>query len=706
MDLAMQLLKGKRRFEYGYFEGTGPTKWHHGEGHGGTARAALRRRPVVEPMPGMDSSMVLVDGTPMTLQEAEAGGVIYPEDEKRIALGYTLPGLKLEMGLANVHRSDERPNTFDRDTDFSRDDTFVPFMDEVAPKMAHETGHALDSQWNEGSFAQGEMPAHVLEVATREAMDRRRGRDPKYSIIEDAAARLKERLSRPAADFPTTIQTTEDNPDYEYDITDDQIISGEPMEIAMRLLKMPLLPESIKRVSDNRTEAQFQDPKTNQIYPMVAEKDPKFRAMNVGIYPNQPEQNLGRPTALGAMGLTDEEIDDDIKEEFNIGLSNAELTETNEDGPYYESDMTWTDPEKRRRGYASALYDLVDELDERKVRPSANQSDEGKQLWRKRMRPKGEPMDLAWRLLKQSQDESWAHLLGEGGMLKPRESSSPVRKPKPSPVRKPKPSPAPPPPIQQRQGQAPPAIQMDWINRDIMDRHPNKVFLFGDNNRRAGFGGQAKHMRGHPRAIGIRTKHAPSMHSSAMWGDDTYEDNIRMIDEDINRALSHNKQIVIPSAGIGTGLARLRNTAPRTFEYLQGRLQELREDQQAPDEGIHLGIVGSRNLSDYNAFRERVDDWVARNGKPDSIISGGQRGADTFARNYAEQNDVPFTEHHHNTYRHMGSPAMYHHRNQLVVDDSTHLLAFPSMGGRGTQVTMGMANEKGIPVDRHYEEDM
>ena len=192
-----------------------------------------------------------------------------------------------------------------------------------------------------------------------------------------------------------------------------------PMDLAMRLLKMPLLPESIKRVSDNRTEAQFQDPKTNQIYPMVAEKDPKFRAMNVGIYPNQPEQNLGRPTALGAMGLTDEEIDDDIKEEFNIGLSNAELTETNEDGPYYESDMTWTDPEKRRRGYASALYDLVDELDERKVRPSANQSDEGKQLWRKRMRPKGEPMDLAWRLLKAPYDV-YTH---EGNQKKPFEGT-------------------------------------------------------------------------------------------------------------------------------------------------------------------------------------------------------------------------------------------------------------------------------------------
>ena len=180
-----------------------------------------------------------------------------------------------------------------------------------------------------------------------------------------------------------------------------QIIQqGEPMDLAMRLLKMPLLPESVKRVSDNRTEAQFQDPKTNQVYPMVAEKDPKFRTMNVGIYPNQPEQNLGVPTALDAMDLTDKDIDDDIKEQLNLGLSNAELTET-EDGPYYESDMTWTDPERRRRGYASALYNLVNQLGEQKVRPSGNQSDEGKQLWSKRMLPKGEPMEIAMQLLKE-----------------------------------------------------------------------------------------------------------------------------------------------------------------------------------------------------------------------------------------------------------------------------------------------------------------
>ena len=121
----------------------------------------------------------------------------------------------------------------------------------------------------------------------------------------------------------------------------------------------------------------------------------------------------------------------------------------------------------------------------------------------------------------------------------------------------------------------PPAMQMDWIDHDIMDAHPDKVFLFGDNHARRGFGGQARHMRGHPQAVGIRTKHSPSMHPSAMWTDDTYDDNVRMIDEDIQEALSHNKQIVIPSAGIGTGLARLSENAPDTFAYLQEQLQGL-----------------------------------------------------------------------------------------------------------------------------------
>jgi len=60
-----------------------------------------------------------------------------------------------------------------------------------------------------------------------------------------------------------------------------------------------------------------------------------------------------------------------------------------------------------------------------------------------------------------------------------------------------------------------------------------------------------------------------------MWTDDTYENNVRMIDEDLDAALETGKQLVIPDAGLGTGLSRLPQDAPRTNEYLESRLQEL-----------------------------------------------------------------------------------------------------------------------------------
>ena len=159
-----------------------------------------------------------------------------------------------------------------------------------------------------------------------------------------------------------------------------------PMDRAWAVLKAPLVEGSIRRINENRTEAQFIDPKTNAIYPMVAEENPDFGVMNVGVYPKVP-QMLGAPTGIDAMDMTDEDIDDDVKEMLGLGLSNAELTERNEDGQYYESDMTWTDPNVRRRGYATALYDLVNQISQRQVRPSGNQSDEGKLLWAKRKRP-------------------------------------------------------------------------------------------------------------------------------------------------------------------------------------------------------------------------------------------------------------------------------------------------------------------------------
>jgi len=133
------------------------------------------------------------------------------------------------------------------------------------------------------------------------------------------------------------------------------------------------------------------------------------------------------------------------------------------------------------------------------------------------------------------------------------------------------------------ESKSPQAITMDdWYSDELLDQHPDKLFLFGDNEMRRGTGprsGQAV-IRHHPHAHGVRTKKAPHSGTGAYWSDDNYDENVSMIDEDLDAAIATGKQIVIPSAGLGSGRARLQELAPQTHEYLQSRLQELMGDNQ------------------------------------------------------------------------------------------------------------------------------
>lgn len=118
------------------------------------------------------------------------------------------------------------------------------------------------------------------------------------------------------------------------------------------------------------------------------------------------------------------------------------------------------------------------------------------------------------------------------------------------------------------------------ISRQYVRANRDKLFLFGDNSERRGFGGQARAMRREPNAIGIPTKKSPSYEDAAFFTDQEYEQNKTAIDlafaEIARRAASDEIQvIVIPSNGLGTGRAQLQARAPRTFAYLQNRLAEL-----------------------------------------------------------------------------------------------------------------------------------
>lgn len=121
--------------------------------------------------------------------------------------------------------------------------------------------------------------------------------------------------------------------------------------------------------------------------------------------------------------------------------------------------------------------------------------------------------------------------------------------------------------------------KMRFITRETVRANRGKLFLFGDNLERRGFGGQAAAMRGEPNSIGIPTKKSPTNKAGAFFIDLEFDQNKGAIDAaitEITHAVTDSiRAIVIPSDGLGTGRAQLDKRAPRTFAYLQKLLDEL-----------------------------------------------------------------------------------------------------------------------------------
>jgi hypothetical protein len=107
-----------------------------------------------------------------------------------------------------------------------------------------------------------------------------------------------------------------------------------------------------------------------------------------------------------------------------------------------------------------------------------------------------------------------------------------------------------------------------WAVEDIVS-NPDKIYIYGDNDRRFGKGGQAI-IRDLPNTFGIRTKKYPSNDIDSFYLDTEFEENCQKIREDILEICQRfsDKTIVLSSGGYGTGLSKLPQTAPKTFQYL------------------------------------------------------------------------------------------------------------------------------------------
>ena len=106
---------------------------------------------------------------------------------------------------------------------------------------------------------------------------------------------------------------------------------------------------------------------------------------------------------------------------------------------------------------------------------------------------------------------------------------------------------------------------------------------------------------------------------------------------------------------------------------------------------MKLAVIGSRDFKDMKVMRESIASL-----QPSTIISGGAKGADTLAKQYAEEHGVHIIEHKPD-WKQFGRGAGII-RNKTIVEDADHVLAFWDGKSRGTKHSIHHAEKQNKPL--------
>lgn len=120
-----------------------------------------------------------------------------------------------------------------------------------------------------------------------------------------------------------------------------------------------------------------------------------------------------------------------------------------------------------------------------------------------------------------------------------------------------------------------------WYSPELCASHPKLTFVFGDNVRGFGKGGQAI-IRDEPNAFGVPTKRYPSMAYESFFreGDADALEAILSAIEELWKKLKNGETIVIPvnqyrKVSLGLERARLNELAPSLYETIAQHVEEM-----------------------------------------------------------------------------------------------------------------------------------
>ena len=104
---------------------------------------------------------------------------------------------------------------------------------------------------------------------------------------------------------------------------------------------------------------------------------------------------------------------------------------------------------------------------------------------------------------------------------------------------------------------------------------------------------------------------------------------------------------------------------------------------------MRLAIIGSRTCPPIDIATHLT--YI-----PDTIVSGGARGADTYAKEFAMKHNLKLMEFLPEYDKYGKSAPLV--RNRLIVENCDCVLAFWDGKSRGTKYTLDYASELGKPI--------
>ena len=107
---------------------------------------------------------------------------------------------------------------------------------------------------------------------------------------------------------------------------------------------------------------------------------------------------------------------------------------------------------------------------------------------------------------------------------------------------------------------------------------------------------------------------------------------------------------------------------------------------------MNIAIVGGRDFSDYTLLKESLSAYISiYSGIPDNIVSGGAKGADTLAAQFAAEMDIPLLvfKPDYQTYG-RGATLV---RNTHIIEHADVVFAFWDGQSKGTKDSITKAKK-------------